>query len=47
MEELENLELTREDLEELSAEELVDIKIELEDLEMDIDEILQENSDEE
>lgn len=47
MEELENLELTREDLEALSAEELADIKIGLEELEMDIDEILQENSEEE
>lgn len=47
MEELTNLELTREDLAELSPEELADIKIELEDLEMDIDEILQSDEEEE
>lgn len=47
MEELTNLELTREDLAELSPEELADIKIELEDLEMNIDEILQSDEEEE
>ena len=41
--ELNELELVREDLEELTAEELVDLKIELEDLLMDCDEILDDN----
>lgn len=41
--ELNELELVREDLEELTAEELADLKIELEDLLMDCDEILDDN----
>ena len=41
--ELNEVELVREDLEELTAEELVDLKIELEDLLMDCDEILDDN----
>ena len=41
--ELNEVELVREDLEELTAEELADLKIELEDLLMDCDEILDDN----
>lgn len=41
--ELNELELVREDLEELTAEQLADLKIELEDLLMDCDEILDDN----
>ena len=41
--ELNELELVREDLEELTAEELADLKIELEDLLMDCNEILDDN----
>lgn len=44
-EELTRLEITKEELEELSAEELVDVKIKLEELLMECDEILQEDSD--
>lgn len=46
-EELDNIELTKEDLEQLSTEELADIKVELEELIMDCEEILQNNSEEE
>lgn len=42
--ELNEVELVREDLEELTAEELADLKIELEDLLMDCDEILDDNN---
>ncbi len=45
-EELTNLEITKEELEELSAEELADLKIKLEELVMECDEILQEDDDE-
>lgn len=41
--ELNEVELVREDLEELTAEELADLKIELEDLLMECDEILDDN----
>ena len=41
--ELNELELVREDLEELTTEELADLKIELEDLLMDCNEILDDN----
>lgn len=44
-EELTNLEITKEELEELSAEELADLKIKLEELVMECDEILQEDED--
>ena len=46
-EELNDIELTKEDLKQLSAEELADVKIELEELIMDCEEILQNNSEEE
>lgn len=42
--ELNEVELVREDLEELTAEELADLKIELEDLLMECDEILDDNN---
>lgn len=42
MEELTNLEINKEDLENLSAEELVDLKIELEELIMKCDDLLNE-----
>ncbi len=44
--ELNEMELVREDIEELTAEELADIKVELEEILMDCDEIL-DNDDEE
>ncbi len=43
MEELTNLEITNEDLEEMTAEELADLKIELEELLMKCDELLQDS----
>lgn len=42
MEELTDLEIKKEDLENMSAEELVDLKLELEDLIMKCDELLQD-----
>ena len=45
-EELTDIELTKEDLEQLTAEELADVKVELEELIMDCEEILQDNSEE-
>ncbi len=42
MEELTNLEINKEDLENLSAEELVDLKIELEELIMKCEDLLNE-----
>lgn len=42
MEKLTNLEINKEDLENLSAEELVDLKIELEELIMKCDDLLNE-----
>lgn len=42
MEELTDLEIKKEDLENMSAEELVELKIELEDLIMKCDELLQD-----
>lgn len=44
MEKLTIEELTKEDLEELSGEELVDLKVKLEELIMDCEEILQEGN---
>ena len=44
-EELVKLEITKEDLQELSAEEIVDIKLKLEELLMECEEILQEDVD--
>lgn len=44
-EELTKTEITREELEELTPEELADLKIRLEDLLMECDEILQEDTD--
>lgn len=43
MEELTNLELTREDLEEITTEELVDLKVELEELLMQCEELLEDS----
>ncbi len=43
MEELTNLELTREDLEEMTTEELVDLKVELEELLMQCEELLEDS----
>ena len=43
MEELTNLEITNEDLEEMTAEELADLKIGLEELLMKCDELLQDS----
>ena len=43
MEELTNLELTREDLEEMTTEELVDLKVELEELLMQCQELLEDS----
>ena len=43
MEELTNLELTREDLEEMTTEELVDLKVELEELLMQSEELLEDS----
>ena len=43
MEELTNLEITNEDLEEMTAEELADLKVELEELLMKCDELLQDS----
>lgn len=42
MEELTDLEIKKEDLENMSVEELVDLKVELEELIMKCDELLQE-----
>lgn len=44
MEKLTIEELTKEDLEELSGEELVDLKVKLEELIMDCEEILREGN---
>ena len=46
IENLKNLELTQEDLNELSPEELVELKIRLEELEQEVEEMI-ENEDEE
>lgn len=43
MEELTNLELTREDLEEMTTEELVDLKVELEELLMQCEELIEDS----
>ena len=43
MEELTNLELTREVLEEMTTEELVDLKVELEELLMQCEELLEDS----
>lgn len=44
-EELTKLEITKEELEGLSAEELADLKIKLEQLLMECDEVLQDDND--
>ncbi len=42
-----DIELTKEDLNELTPEELVDLKIKLEDMKMDLEELLQDDEDDE
>lgn len=44
MEELNNLELTNEDLQEMTTEELVDLKLELEELLMKCEDLLEESN---
>ncbi len=46
-EELTKLEITKEELEELTAEELADLKIELEELLMECEDILEDDDNEE
>ena len=45
MDELTKMEITKEDLKDLTAEELADLKVRLEELLMECDEILQDEDD--